>query len=259
LGYTDINQFRSDSNSNYNALQLSASKRKGDITATLSYTYAKALGQTSGINDNPEPECAFTCQLQSGQTVSWRQFYYGPLGFDRRNTLVGTYTYRLPFFRQQKGILAEALGGWEIGGIGRAQSGGPLTVTGAQIIGATASGNTQQFTRRAYLGAGAPCAAGKVCYFDTTAYIVPSATAGAGNAPAGNIIGPGYADWDMSLRKRFKLPGEGMSLAIQADAFNVLNHANLQNPSTTVGTQGFGVITGANPPRQLQFGGRFTF
>src|SRR5262249_3261167 len=52
LGYTDIPQFRSDSNSNYNALQLSASKRKGDLTATVSYTYAKALGQTSGINDN---------------------------------------------------------------------------------------------------------------------------------------------------------------------------------------------------------------
>jgi len=49
LGYTDITQFRSDSNSNYNALQLSASKRKGDLVATVSYTYSKVLGQTGGI------------------------------------------------------------------------------------------------------------------------------------------------------------------------------------------------------------------
>src|SRR5258708_3180195 len=53
LGYPDILQFRSDSNSNYNALQLSATKRKGDLTATVSYTYAKALVQPAGINDNP--------------------------------------------------------------------------------------------------------------------------------------------------------------------------------------------------------------
>jgi hypothetical protein len=97
-----------------------------------------------------------------------------------------------------------------------------------------------------------------VCWFDTTAYVLEPTTS-AGNAPVGSIIGPGYYNLDMSLRKIFKLPSEGMSLALQADAFNVFNHANLQNPSTTVGTQGFGTITGANPPRQLQFGGRFTF
>ena len=268
LGYTNITQFRSDSNSNYNALQLSASKRKGNLTATLSYTYSKALGQTSGINDNPEPECPFSCLVQSGQIVSWRDFYYGPLGFDRRNIFVATYTYRLPFFKGQNGFLGETLGGWEFSGITRAQSGQSLTVSGNQIIGTNASG-VSAFARRANLGPGAindlsGCPAGKVCWFNPltsgpNAAFVLAPTTAAGNAPTGNILGPAYYDWDMSVRKNFRLPREGTSLMFQADAFNVFNRTNWQNPGTSVSGGGFGQIGASNPPRNLQFGARFNF
>jgi hypothetical protein len=258
LGYVDIPQFRSDSNSNYNALQLSATKRKGDLTTSFSYTYSKVLGQTGGINDNPEPECPFTCQLQSGQIVSWRSFYYGPLGFDRRNIFVATYTYRLPFFRNQKGFAGETFGGWEFSGITRAQSGQPLTVSGSANIG------NLPFIRRANLVPGVPlysgftCPPTKECWINPAAFAAEPAT-GAGNAPLGNVLGPAYYNWDMSLRKRFRLPKESMSFALQADAFNVFNHTNWQNPGTTVTSAGFGQIGSSNPPRQLQFGGRFTF
>src|SRR6266568_1073244 len=103
LGYTDITQFRSDADSKYNALQVYATKRKGNLTGSISYTYSRAFGNASGINDNPEPECPFTCQLANGQVVSWQQFYYGPLGFDRRHIFVATYSYDFPFFRNLKG------------------------------------------------------------------------------------------------------------------------------------------------------------
>jgi len=263
LGYTDITQFRSDSNSNYNALQLSATKRKGDLTATLSYTYSKTLGQTGGINDNPEPECPFTCQLQNGQIVSWRSYYYGLLGFDRRNIFVGTYTYRLPFFRSQRGFAAAALGGWQFSGITRAQSGQPLTVSGTQTIGASGGGVTA-FSRRANqvpgasLYSGFACPAGKECWFNPGAF-AQEPNSGAGNAPLGNILGPAYYNWDMSLRKSFRLPRESMSLMFQADAFNVFNRTNWGNPGTTVTSGGFGQISGSNPPRNLQLGARFSF
>ena len=264
LGFTDINQFRSDGNSNYNALQISGTKRKGDLVATVSYTYSKALGQVSGINDNPEPECAFSCLLANGQVVSWRQFYYGPLGFDRRNIFVATYTYSLPFYRNQQGFSGQALGGWSFSGITRAQSGQRLTISGTQTIGPGGSG----FSRRASLGTGAindlsGCPAGKVCWFNpvTTgagAAFVQEANTSAGTAPTGGILGPGYYAWDMSLRKSFRLPQEGMSLQFQADAFNVFNRTNWGNPGTSV-SGGLGVIGTANPPRQLQFGARFAF
>lgn len=256
LGYTDISQFRSDASSDYNAFQVYATKRKGNLTATISYTYSRAFGNASGINDNPEPECPFTCQLANGQIVNWQDYYYGPLGFDRRNIFVATYTYDVPFFRKLKGAEGAILSGWELSGITRAQSGQPLTVTGSVTIGPTGTGVTS-FGRRASLGTGTACPAGKVCYFDPSAYVL-APTTGAGNAPVGGIVGPGYYNWDLSLRKSFKLPREGMSLALQMDAFNVFNRTNLGNPATGIGSS-LGQITGVNPPRNLQFGARFTF
>ena len=83
-------------------------------------------------------------------------------------------------------------------------------------------------------------------------------TTGIGSAPVGSIVGPGYYDWDLSLRKSFRLR-EGMSLLFQADAFNTFNHVNFGNPSTTVTSSSFGTITTAQPPRQLQFGAKFSF
>src|SRR5262249_14160649 len=184
------------------------------------------------------------------------QFYYGPLGFDRRNAFVATYTYQLPFFRSQRGFSGQAFGGWSFSGITRAQSGQALTITGSQPIG-TVSGNPS-FGRRASLGAGTACTGGNLCWFDTSQFILEPKTS-VGTAPTGNIIGPGYYAWDMSLRKSFRLPREGTNLTFQADAFNVFNRINWQNPGTSVSGSNFGLLANTNPPRQLQFGGRFTF
>jgi hypothetical protein len=263
LGYTDISQFRSDSNSNYNALQVMATKRKGDITVQGSYTWSKANGETSGINDNPEPECAFSCLGPNGQLINWRQFYYGPLSFDRRHIFVVSYTYAEPFFRNHGGFLDEALGGWELSGITRVQTGQPLTVSGSQTIGPSGTG-VSTFTRRGNivpgvaLYSGFTCPANKKCYFNPAAFATEPNSA-TGDAGVGDIVGPGYYDWDLSLRKAFKLPHEGMSLMFQADAFNAFNHANWSNPSTSVTSGSFGQIGSSNPPRQLQFGAKFAF
>src|SRR5258708_35960384 len=58
-----------DANSNYNALQLSLTKRAGILTAMVSYTYSKAMGDGGGAgdayNENPEPECPFTCLVST--------------------------------------------------------------------------------------------------------------------------------------------------------------------------------------------------
>jgi hypothetical protein len=264
LGYTNILQFQSDSNSNYNALQIYATKRKGDLTATVSYTYSKALGQTSGINDNPEPECPFTCTTPTGQLISWNQFYNGPVSFDRRNIFVATYSYDSPFFRNLRGIGGAVLSGWRLSGATRAQSGQPFTVMGSQTIGAAGKGVTA-FTRRANIVPGVPlysgytCPAGKVCWFNPAAFAAPPVN-GIGNAPTGDLVGPGYYAWDLSLRKSFRLPREGMSLMFQADAFNIFNRTNWGTPGTpNVTGGGFGQIGSSNPPRNLQFGAKFAF
>ncbi len=130
LGYSAINQFQSDSTSNYNALQAYASKRLGAITATASYTWSKSLGDSSGEGDN----------LENWQN---RHFNYGPTSFDRRHIFTATFVWQLPMLRQYNGIVRHTVGGWQLSGVVRAQTGQYYTVTGS-----TATG-----TRRAnYLG-----------------------------------------------------------------------------------------------------------
>jgi len=273
-GYVDINQFRSDSNSNYNALQVYATKRKGNLLTTVSYTWSRALDDTDNINYGTDSECVFTCQLPNGQVVDWKRYFYQRPPFDRAHVFVITYNYAFPFFRHSGGITNVFLGGWEVGGITRAQTGQPLIVTATQEVGSFS------FSRRADIVPGVPlysgytCPATSKCWFDpgnvggittnTAAFITANAAAGTGpfnrpgDAPAGNIIGPGYYDWDISIRKRFNLPREGMGLVFQTDFFNAFNRANWGNPGTNA-AGGLGIITSSQPPRQMQFGLKFNF
>src|ERR1700712_646944 len=53
-GFSSIRETLSDSTSNYHALQLYTTKRTGDLTLTGSYTFSKALSDSSSESDNPE-------------------------------------------------------------------------------------------------------------------------------------------------------------------------------------------------------------
>src|ERR1039458_3213159 len=99
-----------------------------------------------------------------------------------------------------------------------------------------------------------------LCWVNPNAFALESSL-GAGQAPIGDIIGPNFYQWDLSLRKTFKLPSrEGMRLQFQADAFNAFNRTNWNNPTVNnAGSSTFGQVTGSLPARVLQFGGKFSF
>ena len=123
-GYTGINQRKSDSNSAYTAMQFYAAKRKGDIIATMSYTFSRANTDASNFNDNPEDPFN-------------RDYNWGPAIFDRRHVFVTTYSYAPSLFRGKKGIVGLLLDGYEISGITRYQSGRYWTITGNSATGGT--------------------------------------------------------------------------------------------------------------------------
>ena len=61
-----------------------------------------------------------------------------------------------------------------------------------------------------------------------------------GNSGRNSFAGPGLFNADVSLSRVIRFQ-ERARLVIRADAFNFLNHANLNNPSVTdIGTPGFG-------------------
>lgn len=288
LGYSSIQMALSDVNSNYNALQINLTKRAGIFTATVSYTYSKTMGDDGGAGDaynqNPEPECPFTCLVstaaspvlvnggtkavvggaQTGGVVeSWKQFYYGKVSFDATHILATTFTVESPWGKHLTGVEGALAKGWMLSALMHYQTGAPLTATGTQAVGL----NGSNINRRSTLVVGqstdfsGTCANTKaICWVNPNSFSLESAL-GAGDALVGNIIGPAFYQWDLSVRKTFHLPfREGLSLQFQADAFNVFNRVNWNNPTVNnVGAASFGQITGSLPARVLQFGGKVNF
>jgi carboxypeptidase family protein len=299
LGYSNLGMALSDANSNYNSLQLSLTKRAGFVTGTFAYTYSKAMGDGGGAgeayNENPEPECPFTCLVstayqtssttfvggtnpvlvnggfvpvsggtQTGGVVkTWKQFDYGKLSFDATHIVAASFTIESPWGRSMTGVEGAAVRGWSLSAIMHFQTGGPLTATASQAVGS----NGVNITRRASVVPGqsiafsGTCSNPKaLCWVNPNVFALENSL-GAGDTPIGDIVGPNYYQWDLSLRKTFNLPfREGMRLQFQADAFNVFNRSNWNNPVVNnAGTSSFGQITGALPARVLQFGGKFSF
>lgn len=241
-GYSQIRMRLSDSNSNYNALQLYAAKRRGNTTMTVSYTWSHALADSSGNGDNPE-------------AYDDRSYNYGPTTFDRRHLFVTTYTYRLPFFNRFSGTAGNILKGWELSGITRFQTGQYYTPLANSTIGG----------RRAdYLGGDIALPddeRGSARWFNAAAF-GQAPEDRRGNARPGSILGPGRNTWDISLRKSFAIT-ESVRLQFRGDMFNVFNHVNLNlnNGGLVVDANqvNYGTITNSAPGRQVQLGLRLTF
>ncbi len=244
-GFSGISQYRSDSNSNYNALQVYLTKRKGALTLTAAYTLAKALGDSSSNN---------------GDLANWQDlnYNYGELNIDRKHAFVGTVNYQVPSFAGHNFVLREFVGGFLVTGVLRLQSGPFYTINAnAPSLG----------TRRANYVAGVnPYAKGPCCtlaghqkqWLNPAAFVAPTATT-FGNSGVGQIVLPGLEQTDATLAKVFPLR-ERFNFKVQADFFNVLNHTNYSSLGTTAtsGTS-FGRLNGAYPPRQMQLGAKFTF
>jgi len=242
-GYANIEMGLSDAGSSYHAAQVFLSKRRGDLTFTLNYTLGRSYDNGSGNFDNP------------ADGAEDLDYYWGPSDFYRTHIFVGTWAYRLPFFKDNRGFLGQVLGGWEVSGITRYQTGGPLTVTGPTSIGG----------RRAdYLG-GDPYnderinpTTGAVQWLNRAAFA--SAPEGRrGNSERGQFDGPSYHVWDISLRKQFGI-SDDVRLQVQADFFNAFNMVNWGNPNTDLNSANFGLITGiTGQPRNIQLGIRLIF
>ena len=96
-------------------------------------------------------------------------------------------------------------------------------------------------------------------WFNTSAFAqVPTGEIRVGNEPRGTIVGPGYFRWDASLFKNIKFT-ERLNLQFRAEAFNVLNHTNYNNPNVTSTSSLFGEITSARDPRQMQIALKLLF
>lgn len=109
------------------------------------------------------------------------------------------------------------------------------------------------------IGPGVAGTCGAAPVFAPGAPLVVAGT-GWGNAPVGIITGPGQWNWDMSLQKNTKVTEWG-TLQFRAEFYNLWNHAQFNNPTSTAFTTAtFGLIQSTSvEPRVIQFGLKFLF
>ena len=72
-----------------------------------------------------------------------------------------------------------------------------------------------------------------------------------GNLGRNAIYGPGQINWDMTVSRRFPVK-ERWKLEFRGDFFNILNHANWNNPATSITSATFGQVTSFVSPRIIQ-------
>jgi len=257
----------SDGRQNYHALTAAVSKKfSGGLQYLFSYTFAKNLSDAQGYNPS-----AFASEAGGISTyVNQPNIDYGNVAYTRRNRVLSTFLYQLPFGkgRLSAGRIGNSIvQGWELAGMLLFQSGPFLTVT---VPGADPSGTG--FTQ--IVGNGRADTVSGVAMYPATqsinewlnpaAFAVPPNNVGRfPTAGVGIANGPGTQAVSLSLMKSVSLK-EGIRFQIGAQAANLFNHPNYSPPNTTFNTSAFGTISslqlaeGAGP-RAIQATARLTF
>jgi hypothetical protein len=83
-------------------------------------------------------------------------------------------------------------------------------------------------------------------------------TSGFGNCGVGAFRGPGQKTMDLSLSKEFSIT-ERQNIEFKAEAINFTNTPILSAPADNVSSKSFGLITGSQGARNIQFALKYHF
>jgi hypothetical protein len=246
----------------YHGLQTSVTRNVHNLSLRGAYTWSRAIDNGSEVF------------VTSGGASRWENTQdprsdRGPSAFHRTHRASLTYVYDLPF-RSDNGFLNQIIGGWGTSGILSWQSGTPETV----FISRDINGDGETTNDRPMLsnpavdvnyskacltsgtlcsGVGTVGAGGVLTDFKTHApgtaadfrYILNPLSSGVmGNVGRNSFYYPGRQDYNLSVVKRFRLPGESQRVEFRADFINAFNHPNdgVTNLQGNLSSNNFGNI-----------------
>ena len=261
--------------SNYSSGAVELSRHSvNSLSFEASYTFTGDLSNAGGATPN-----AFAVAGGSFLTDRFNPGHdYGNVIYDREHRFLATYLYDLPFGKGQTWLnsgsaLNRFVGDWQLAGVAILESGPFLTPYEDSVDPA----NTNILTT---VGQSRPDQLTNVSLYaphrTTSQWLNPAAfpylnlqtpagvgTGRFGNAPVGGVVGPGTANFSLSLMKNLTLH-EKSKFQFGLEAANVLNHRNYEPPNMQVDSSGFGSITALQTaegagPRSLELSGRITF
>lgn len=286
--------------STYHALLTKVERRfRNGLNLLASYTFSKTLTNA----DSALPTFA---QFSGGSLVQNSFNLKGEKSLsyqDIPHTFVVSYIYELPVGKGKKflnkgGVVDKVLGGWQVGGVQRYQSGQPISfscnggqfggpipafdgcirlnrVPGQSLLSPTASSfDGPAATNSSNVGCTpqpdgtftAPV--GVATYFNCNAFFDPNATNLVaqrgyvfGNMPriTGEVRSQKYFNEDFSIIKRVSIT-ESQSLTLKADLVNAFNRHVFSRPDAGPADGTFGAVFGTvDGSRKVQFALRYQF
>ena len=218
--FQEISRWMHGLNSTYNSLQASLAKRysKG-FTVNMAYTWSKSIDYISHDGFGGRDQVSNPFNFFQDRSVATHH---------RPHRFTSSYVWDLP--SPESGPAKAVLGDWRFSGILTLQSGRPFEIfaSGDPLAGGG-------FTRVDLLGTGSPVRGGSKGqkieeYFDRSRFDNPAGGT-FGTLGRNAMLGPGYANYDISLVKGFPLPGgESVRGEFRFEAFNLLNSTHLANP-----------------------------
>ncbi len=211
------------------------------IAVGLGYTWSKNMEATSFLNAGDAAVDRSISQYDRPHRLNINAIVELPFG---RGKWVGNHV--------SKGV-DYAIGGWQINTIFTYQSGDPLGFGNIIFLGNLHNiplSSSQRSVNQ---------------WFSTAAgFVTASAQQLADNLRTfplylAGVRGDGQTDWNLSMFKVFPIR-ERVKLEFRFEGYDILNHPNFSDPSTTVTSSAFGTVTGqAGLSREFQGALKLTF
>jgi hypothetical protein len=289
LGYSFFKARMPVITSNYNSLQISLNHQTTrDLTLSASYTWSKNL--TDSWNDRGTASTGAALSGPPGTALTYAynpKLDYGASGLNQPQSFISNFVYKMPFFREQHGLIGHTLGGWEISGIVTLNSGTstnafqntdpfactlPTATDPASPTNPLCAADTPAGTYPGGLGMVNPnsdisprpdqvapihMTKTQKQWFTTSSFA--TAVGHFGSSRAGDFLTPGMEKVDLGLMKNFRFT-KSIELQMRAEAFNLFNHTNFWLIDTGIEDGGnFGTATSAHAARTMQFSGKLYF
>jgi hypothetical protein len=254
--FTTVTEVSNPGVSNYNGLTVSLTRHVSNtFQAQLSYTWSHAMDDVSNGGFLPFNFDTNTSVLSGQDPFNWRHFNYGNADYDVRHQANLNYVYSTPKLRG----LFDLLGNWTVSGVLFARTGLPFTAIDGASTGALNAYNygpgpqPGMFLFADSSSGPISCGRASIASVSGTPRQCPSSAnfsspivagvSGLGSQRRNQVYGPSYFDMDLTLMKNFRIPKwEGAEFQVGAQAFNILNHPNFDQPVGDVSNTQFGLI-----------------
>jgi hypothetical protein len=264
----------------YRALNVGVDKKMGHgLQFQAAYTWGRSIDDSSSTIAGDTFE-------QGLNSLFWfaPHALRGPSDFNVTHTLSINTLWAIPTPQSWTGFAKSALGGWQMGGIVKYNSGVPTTpVIGNDPLGLGNAGS-DQFGIPDYVAGCNPVNSGSVdAYINQSCYTLPKASSAIasscqpfgyvphdttktpdpfslgvagtcanllGNAGRNSITGPRLINFDFSMVKNtaIKRISETFNVQFRAEIFNIFNHSNFLPPEPVNGTSGSQVFNTDGSP-----------